>query len=158
MTEFAEGMRHMEETFGHGKDNLIALATLSQEPGETVRPAVRTVDALYEDGVFYAVAYRNTNKMRQIAHNPQIAVAGCTEMFTANANGEDLGWILDPRNAELREKLRAAFAAWYDTTNNEQDENCRILAIRLGRGTLNVNHWEKLYHMDFANRCMVDEP
>ena len=158
MTEFAEGMWHMEEIFGYGKDNLIALATLAQEPDEAVRPAVRTVDALYEDGTFYAVTHRNTKKMRQIARSPQVAVAGCTEMFTANAIGEDLGWILDPRNAELREKLRAAFAAWYDTANNEQDENCRILAIRLGRGTLNVNHWEKLYHMDFANRCMVDEP
>ena len=79
---------------------------------------------IYEDGAFYAVTYRNTNTMRQIARSPQVA----------------------------------AFAAWYDTANNEQDENCRILAIRLGRGTLNVNHWEKLYHMDFANRCMVDEP
>ena len=117
-------MRHMEEIFGHGKDNLIALATLAQEEGEPVRPAVRTLDAIYEDGAFYAVTYRNTNKMRQIARSPQVA----------------------------------AFAAWYDTANNEQDENCRILAIRLGRGTLNVNHWEKLYHMDFANRCMVDEP
>ena len=157
MTEFAEGMRHMEETFGHGKDNLIALATLVQEEGESVQPAVRTVDALYEDGVFYAVTYRNTNKMRQIARNPQIAVAGCTDMFTASATGEDLGWVLDPRNAELRGRLRAAFAAWYDMANNEQDENCRILAIRLVRGILNINHWEKLYHMDFANRCMDTE-
>ena len=78
-------------------------------------------------------------------------------MFTASAIGEDLGWVLDPRNAELRGRLRAAFAAWYDMANNEQDENCRILAIRLGRGILNINHWEKLYHMDFANRCMDTE-
>lgn len=41
--------------------------------------------------------------------------------------------------------------------NNGKYENCRILAIRLGRGILNVNHWEKLYHMDFANRCMDTE-
>ena len=157
MTEFEEGMRHMEEIFGRGKDNLIALATLAQEPGEDIRPAVRTLDAMYEDGAFYAVTYRNTNKMRQIARSPQVAVAGCTEMFTASAVGEDLGWVLDPRNAELRDKLRAAFAAWYDMANNEQDENCRILAIRLDKGILNINHWEKLYHMDFANRCMDTE-
>lgn len=78
-------------------------------------------------------------------------------MFTASAVGEDLGWVLDPRNAELWGRLRAAFAAWYDMANNEQDENCRILAIRLVRGILNINHWEKLYHMDFANRCMDTE-
>lgn len=89
-------MRHMEEIFGRGKDNLIALATLAQEPGEDIRPAVRTLDAMYEDGAFYAVTYRNTNKMRQIARSPQVAVAGCTEMFTASAVGEDWGWVLDP--------------------------------------------------------------
>ena len=76
------------------------------------------------------------------------------EIFTASAVGEDLGWVLDPRNAELRGRLRAA---WYDMANNEQDENCRILAIRLDKGILNINHWEKLYHMDFANRCMDTE-
>lgn len=150
-------MRHMEEIFGHGKDNLIALATLAQGEGEPVRPAVRTLDAIYEDGAFYAVTCRNTNKMRQIARSPQVAVAGCTEMFTASAVGENLGWVLAPRNAELRERLRAAFAAWYDMPNNEQDENCRILAIHLDKGILNINHWEKLYHMDFANRSMDTE-
>ena len=95
--------------------------------------------------------------MRQIARSPQVAVAGWTEMFTASAVGENLGWVLAPRNAELRDRLRAAFAAWYDMANNEQDENCRILAIRLDKGILNINHWEKLYHMDFANRCMDTE-
>jgi len=53
-------------------------------------------------------------------------------------------------------KLRTAFAPWYDSANNEQDENCCILAIQLTRGTLNINHWEKLYHMDFVNRTEME--
>ena len=73
-------------------------------------------------------------------------------LFTASGTAENLGWVLAPQNADLRTKLRAAFAAWYDMANNEQDENCCILAIRLTRGTLNINHWEKLYHLDFVNK------
>lgn len=36
--------------------------------------------------------------------------------------------------------------------NNENDENCCILAIYLTKGTLNINHWEKLYHLDFVKK------
>ena len=77
-------------------------------------------------------------------------------MFTASGIGENLGWVLDPKNAEIRNKLRTAFAAWYDMANNEKDENCCILAIRLKRGTLNINHWEKLYFMDFENKAIME--
>jgi hypothetical protein len=63
-----------------------------------------------------------------------------------------LGWVLDPKNAELRLKLRKAFASWYDMANNENDKNCCILAIQLVKGTLNINHWEKLYYMDFIKQ------
>jgi hypothetical protein len=94
--------------------------------------------------------------MLQIANNPEVSVASATEMFTASGVGENLGWIMNQKNAELRTKLRAAFAAWYDSANNEKDENCCILAIRLTRGTLNINHWEKLYHMDFVNKTSME--
>ena len=40
--------------------------------------------------------------------------------------------------------------------NNEKDENCCILAIHLKKGTLNINHWEKLYHMDFMNKTIME--
>ena len=157
MTEFQEGLRLLEEKFGNGRDNAISLATIARKPSAegNVRPVVRTVDAYYEDGVFYVVTYGKSNKMLQIAENPEVSIAGCLEMFTANGLGENLGWVLEPKNAEIRTKLRTAFADWYDMANNEQDENCCFLAIHLTRGTLNINHWEKLYHMDFVNKtCM----
>jgi len=109
-----------------------------------------------DDGVFYAVTNGTSNKMLQIAQNSEVSVAGCLEMFTANGLGENLGWVLQPENADIRQKLRAAFSAWYDIANNEQDKNCRILAIHLIRGTLNINHWEKLYHMDFVNKSIME--
>lgn len=94
--------------------------------------------------------------MLQIAQNSEVSVAGCLEMFTANGLGENLGWVLAPQNAEIRTKLRTAFSDWYDMANNEKDENCCILAIHLTRGTLNINHWEKLYHMDFVNKNIME--
>lgn len=154
MGDFEEGFKLLEDKFGNGKDNIISLATIAREPGNNglPRPIVRAIDAYYEDGSFYAITNAKSNKMRQIELNPEISIASASEMFTASGFGENLGWVLDPKNADIRQKLRTAFAAWYDMANNEKDENCCFLAIRLTKGTLNINHWEKLYHMDFVNR------
>lgn len=158
MNKYEEGLKLLEEKFGNGKDNIISLATVTIEPGADgrCRPAVRSVDAYYEDCTFYVVTYKNSNKMKQIAANPEVSVAGCFEMFTANGIGENLGWVLDPKNAEIRIKLRTAFAEWYDMANNEKNESYCILAIHLKKGTLNINHWEKLYHMDFVNKTVME--
>ncbi|EHF00311.1 hypothetical protein [Enterocloster citroniae] len=151
---YEEGLKLLDEKFGNGKDNLISLATIARESGTNgkPRPVVRCVDAYYEDCTFYIVTYGKSNKMLQIEQNTEVAVALSSEMFTAMGVGESLGWVLDPQNAEIRTKLRTAFANWYDMANNEKDENCCILAIHLTRGTLNINHWEKLYHLDFVNK------
>jgi hypothetical protein len=158
MSNYEEGFKLLDEKFGNGKDNIITLATIAREPGDAgaPRPVVRAVDAYYEDGVFYVTSNSKSNKMRQIEKNPEVSIASFTEMFTASGTGENLGWVLDPKNASLRNKLRTTFAAWYDKANNEKDENCCILAIRLTKGTLNINHWEKLYHMDFLNKADME--
>ncbi len=157
MSDYEVGIKLLEETFGKNKDNLIALATIARDPGAEAapRPVVRTVDAYYEDGVFYVTTNLKSHKMQQILKNPEVSIASCSEMFTASGTGHNLGWVLDPKNADLRSKLRAVFS-WYDSANDEKDENCCILAIRLTKGTLNVNHWEKLYHMDFQNKKIME--
>jgi hypothetical protein len=154
MSSFEEGIMLLDEKFGNGKDNVISLATIACEPCDegSPRPVVRGVDAYYESGVLYITTNALSNKMKQIGKNKDVSIASLEEMFTASGVGENLGWVLDPKNAELRAKLRKAFAPWYDSANNEKDINCCILAIRLTRGTLNINHWEKLYHMDFVNK------
>lgn len=151
---YEEGLKLIDEKFGNGKDNLISLATIARETSVDgkPRPVVRCVDAYYEDCTFYVVTYEKSNKMLQIKQNDEVSVAHSTEMFTASGKGENLGWVLDPKNAEIRTKLRTAFASWYDMANNENDENCCILAIHLTKGTLNINHWEKLYYLDFVNK------
>jgi len=154
MNKYEEGMAILEEKFGNNKDNVISLATIALEPSSNGKPCpvVRDVDAFYEDGVFYTVTWGESSKMLQIAQNNEVAVAPCFGWFHASGIGENLGWVLDPKNAELRTKLRSAFEKWYDDANNENDKNCCILAIRLTKGIININHHEKLYHMDFTNK------
>ena len=151
------GMKILEEKFGGGKDNVLALATIAQEPNANgmPRPVVRDVDAYYEDGVFYCAVNAKTNKMRQIEQNPEVAIAVCFGWFTANGIAENLGWVLDPKNAGLREKIRKAFE-WYDDVTNEKDENSIFLAIRLTRGTIILDHHAKYYHMDFVNKTETE--
>ena len=51
MSVYEEGIKLIDEMFGNGKDNLIALATLARELSADgkPRPVVRCVDAYYED-------------------------------------------------------------------------------------------------------------
>jgi hypothetical protein len=157
MSKYEEGMAILAEKFGNGKDNIIALATIAQEPAADGKPCpvVRDVDAYYEDGVFYVTTWGESSKMQQIAHNSEVAVSVCMAWFNAGGTGENLGWVLDPKNAGIREKLRKAFEKWYDSANNENEKNCCILAIRLKKGLININHFETLYHMDFLNKSAV---
>jgi hypothetical protein len=153
MSKYEEGMAILEEKFGGNKDNVIALATIAVEPNTDgkPRPVVRDVDAYYEDGVFYSVVWGETSKIAQITNNNEVAVAPCYGWFSANGIGENLGWVLEEKNAEIRAKLRKAFE-WYDDVNNENDKNCIFLAVRLTSGTIIINHHEKVYYMDFVNK------
>ena len=154
MSHYEKGMEILEEKFGNNKDNVLGLATIALESAWNgkPRPVVRDVDAHYEDGAFYVVTYAKSSKMQQIAQNNEIAIAVNFEWFTANGIGENLGWVLDPKNADLRTKMRKTFEKWYDMANNEYDENCCILAIRLTSGIININHHETLIYMDFLNK------
>lgn len=159
MSRYEEGLKLIEESCGNGKDNVIALSTIAMEPSTdgSPRPYVRDVDAYYEDGVFYVTTWAKSNKMQQIAQNKEVAFAVCFEGISGNGIGENLGWVLDPKNAELRAKLRKAFADWYDIANNEQDENCVILAIRITRCTIFRDHGAVRYNMDFVNKVETEE-
>ena len=158
MNKYEEGLKLLDEKFGNNKDNIISLATIAREINTdgNPHPVVRDVDAYYENGAFYVVTYAQSNKMQQIAQNPEVAITVGAQWFNALGTGENLGWVLDPKNTDIRAKLRTAFAAWYEMANNENDENCCVLAIRLTKGTLNINHWEKLYHMDFVNETDME--
>lgn len=130
----------MAERFGH--DNLIALATMDSDA-----PAVRTVNAFYENGCFYTITYALSAKMQQIAKNNKVAI--CGDWFTASGVGESMGHILLPANAALADRLRTAFSSWYHNGHtNEDDPNTIILRIRLTKGVL--FHHGTRYDIDFT--------
>ena len=147
-------MKLVEESCGNKKDNVIALSTIATEPGADgfPRPSVRDVRAYYEDGVFYVTTSAKSNKIKQITQNKEVAFSVNFEGIYGHGIGENLGWVLEPKNAALRTKLREVFADWYDDANNEQDENCVILAIRITSATIFRNHGAVQYNLDFVNK------
>ncbi len=159
MSRYEEGLKVMEERCGNGKDNLISLATIAMEPNAdgNPRPYIRELDAYYEDGVFYVTTWSKSTKMQQITQNQEVAFSVCSQWLSGNGIGENLGWVLDPKNAGIRSKLRAAFAEWYDFANNEADENCIILAIRITHATVIKDHGAVRYNMDFVNKVETEE-
>jgi len=159
MTKYEEGLKLIEERCGNGKDNAISLCTITMDKNADggPMPYVRDVDAFYEDGVFYVTTNAKSTKMNQIARNNQVAFSVCTEWFSGNGIGENLGWVLDPKNAEIRIKLRQAFAAWYDFANDENNKDSIILAIRITRATVLKDHGAVCYNMDFVNKTESEE-
>lgn len=152
MSKYDEAMRLLDEQVGN-KDGLITLSTIALEPGAEgrSRPAARIVDAYYEDGAFYTVTTATSEKMRQIAQNPEVAVCIIVENFTADGIGENLGWVCDEKNAEIMTKLRKIFADWYYVANNEEDPNTCLLRIRLTKGLWNDAHKGIRNEIDFIN-------
>ena len=135
----------MKERFG--KDNIIALATVDGD-----MPAVRNVDAYYEDGAFYIITYALSGKMKQLEKNNKVAIAG--DWFTAHGKGINLGYFGKEENKAIAEKLRKAFAEWIDNGhNNFEDENTCILCIELTDGVL-FSHGTR-YEIDFTKQKIV---
>jgi len=129
----------MEDRFGC--DTVIAVATV-----EDGRPYVRNVNSYYENGSFYIITYALSNKMRQIAGNPEVAV--CGEWFTGHGIAENMGHILKEENEDIADKLRVVFDEWYGNGHiDESDSNTCILRIKLTEGDL-ADHgtW---YHIDW---------
>lgn len=113
-----------------GKDSIIALATV-----DNGLPYVRYVDAYYENGAFYTITHSLSGKMKQIADNAAVAIAG--EWFTGHGKGINLGFFGKSENREIAEKLKTAFSPWIDNGhNNFEDENTVILRVELTDGVL----------------------
>lgn len=113
------------------KDSLISIATVDN----TGMPWVRTVDTIYIDGAFYTITNATTNKMKHINKNSVVAI--CGEWFSGHGKAESLGYILNEENKDFADKLRKAFASWYDNGHtNESDINTIILKITVTDGII----------------------
>ncbi len=129
-----EAEKIMIERFG--KDTVISLATVENDV-----PYVRYVNAYYENGAFYIITHALSNKIKQIEHDPAVAIAG--EWFTAHGKGINLGYFGKVENRMISEKLKTAFAEWIGNGHNDfDDENTIILCIELTDGLL-LSHGTK---------------
>lgn len=113
-----------------GGDSIIALATAVDNI-----PCVRSVDTFYENGAFYVLTHGLSNKIKQIAQNPTVALSG--EWFTAQGKGINLGYFGKADNSRIANKMRQVFSAWIDNGHNNFDDiNTCILCIQLTNGVL----------------------
>lgn len=118
----------MMERFG--KDTILALAT-----ADNGVPYVRSVNAYYENGAFYVITHALSNKMKQIEHNPAVAIAG--DWFTAQGKAINLGAFGKEENRAIAEKLKKAFSQWIGNGHSDlEDENTIILKVELTAGLL----------------------
>jgi len=125
-----------------GRDSIVALATSVDHI-----PSVRNVDAFYEKGAFYVLTHALSGKMKQIAQNPAVALAG--EWFTAHGKAVNLGYFGKAENARIAEKMRNVFSTWIDNGHNDfADENTCILCIELTNAVLFSDG--KRYEIDFT--------
>lgn len=161
MSNYKKGLKLLESKCGKNRDNVISLATISTQlnaKGQPM-PAVRNINAYYEAGVFYSVTYSKSNKMLEIDKNPEVAFSVDQKNISGSGVAENLGWVLDPKNAEIRTKLRAVFAKWYDEANDESDENFCFSAIHIKKVTVVTGHGPttKRYMLDLENQRELDE-
>lgn len=155
MTNYEKAMKLMDEFCGNGKDNLIALATIALTKGAegNPRPSVRMVDAYYEDGVFYVSTSASKNKMLEIEKNNEVSVCGL-DWFTAFGKAENLGWVKDEKNAEIRAKMKKYFE-WFDAHGDEDNPDSIVLRITLTEGVITDNeqkYGEWQYNVDFLKK------
>lgn len=123
-----EAEKIMNERFD--KDNVISLATCIDN-----MPAVRYVNAFYDNNAFYVLTYALSNKMKHIENNPNVAIAG--DWFTAKGKGENLGYFGKEENLAVANKMKNIFSEWINNGhNNFEDENTIILKITLTEGIL----------------------
>jgi len=155
MSKYENAMKLMEERCGNGKEEVIALATisLSSNAAGNPRPAVRMVCAYYEDGVFYVSTDANKNKMLEIGKNNEVSICGL-DLFVAQGIAENLDWVKDEKNAEIRAKMKKFFT-WFDAHGGEDSPSSIVLRITLTEGTITDNdqkYGEWQYKVDFTKK------
>ena len=147
MNVYEKSLEVMESLFA--RDCLFSLATSAGDA-----PTVRVVDAYYQEGAFYVVAYTSTQKARDIAVNPNVAMCDMFKRFSGKA--EIIGHPLDEKNREIREKLIKVFEGWYFLHNNESDAEMCYIKITPEKGFF---HKDKVgYRVDFAGKSAESIP
>lgn len=91
----------------------------------------------YEDSVFYVSTDAKKNKMLQIEKNNEVSVGGLG-WYAFQGTAENLGWVKDEKNVEIRAKFKRIFD-WFDEVGDEDNPNSIVLRISLTEGTITDN-------------------
>lgn len=148
METYNKAMQAMEKLFG--QDCVFAMATASKDG----KPSVRELDTYWQDGAFYVVTHRKTQKVREIEANPYMSL--CREWFRFSGTAVNIGHPRDAANAAIRETLMKVFEPWYLPHNNEDDPHMCFVKITPKSGFFFLDGTG--YKVDFAARTAESFP
>ncbi|MCH5317725.1 MAG: pyridoxamine 5'-phosphate oxidase family protein [Eubacterium sp.] len=147
MNNYKNAITLMEEMFS--RDYQFAMATMVNDI-----PSLRFIDTYFDNGVFYAVTYANTHKVKEIAVNPNVALCS-RKGYSFNGKAYNIGHPLLPKNSDIRSKLIKAFNPWYFKHNNENDNIC-ILKMEPKSGFV---HKDGIgYNINFVDKTVNTAP
>ena len=145
MELFEKSMSVLSELFG--QDYQFSLATAKDN-----KPSVRVVDIYYEEGAFWVVTYANTDKVKEIEENPNVAL--CSEFHSFKGNAYNMGHPLKEENRKIRETLINVFQPWYFEHNDENDMNMCYVKIDLTEGFFHKAG--KGYRVNFTHKTVKE--
>ena len=91
--------------------------------------------------------------MLQIEKNNEVSVSGLG-WYAFQGTAENLGWVKDEKNAEIRAKFKKIFD-WFDEVGDEDNPNSIVLRVTLTEGTITDNekkYGEWQYEIDLINK------
>lgn len=147
MTAYEKSLMVLTDLFG--RDYQFALATAKEHV-----PSVRVVDTYYEDGVFYIVTYRNSQKAQEICANERVAL--CDQLYRFSGTAHVIGHPLQEENSLIRSKLIRVFEPWYFKHNDENDANMCYIKIEPDHGFFYQDGTG--YKVDFQNKTAEEFP
>ena len=157
MSKYENAMKLLEARCGNNKEVVIGLATvaLGQNKLGNPRSAIRMVCAYFENNAFYVSTDAKKNKSLEIEQNDEVAVCGF-DWFSLQGKAENLGWVKDEKNAEIRANFKKIFN-WFDEVGDEDNPDSIVMRIALTEGTIIDNeriYGDHMYHVDFVNQEM----
>jgi len=144
---FEEALRAMEKLYG--QDVPMSLATADGD-----RPNARVVDVCFLDGAFYAVTHLGSNKMKEIAKNPHVALNHA--LFVARGRAECVGHPCASGNEALRGVLQEVFRKFYSRHVDENDPGACYLKIEPDWALVFDSGFK--YVVDFPKRRATRQP
>jgi len=156
MNKYENAIELMEKLFGKGdKNTFIVLGTIKQEDSDdgNPRPSVRIVNAIYDEGAFYVSTGLSKTKTLEIEKNSQVSFVTLGDAFgslVTNGIAENLGWVMDEQNTEIRDKMRKVFHDWWYEDNDENNPDSIVLRLTPTYATLADN--EEKYEVDFVKK------